>query len=76
MQIKVGQGEQGLADLGNSGPSRMILPHADGLVQFSKVPLPWVPHSVEQIVAPDTVQLVRGSMSLAYKDFTERVKRK
>jgi hypothetical protein len=75
VDVRVGHGDQGIADFGNSAPARMILPRADGLVQFTTPPLAFVPTDVDQIIAPRSVQLVRGLQALAADDFDQRVKR-
>ena len=75
VDVRVGHGDQGIADFGNSAPARMILPRADGLVQFTTPPSAFVPTNVDQVIAPRSVQLVRGLQALAAEDFDQRVKR-
>ena len=75
VDVRVGHGDQGIADFGNSAPARMILPRADGLVQFTTPPSAFVPTNVDQVIAPRSVQLVRGLQALAGDDFAFRVKR-
>ena len=74
VDVRVGHGDQGIADFGNSAPARMILPRADGLVQFTTPPSAFVPTNVDQVIAPRSVQLVRGLQALAGDDFAARVK--
>ena len=62
--------------LGNSGPARMVLPFADGLVKFCAPPLPIVPACVDEIVAPEVVQAFRGAMHLTHLDFQKRAELK
>lgn len=69
VKVRVGEGELGIADLGNSSPAPLVLPHADELVGFTKPPVAFVPASIDDVIAPDSVAIVRGAMALAHDDF-------
>ena len=53
----------------NSSPAPMVLPQADDLVGFTKPPVEFVPATIDDVIAPDSVALVRGAMALAHDDF-------
>ena len=75
VKIKVGEGDQGIADLGNSSPAPMVLPQADDLVGFTKPPVAFVPYSIDGVIAPDSVAIVKGAMALAHDDFRWMMKK-
>ena len=66
--------ETAMSALGNSGPARMVLPFADGLTKYCAPPLPVVPASVHEVVAPEAVVAFRGAMCLTHRDFLYRAK--
>ena len=66
--------ETAMSALGNSGPARMVLPFADGLTKFCAPPLPVVPASVDEVVAPEAVVAFRGAMCLTHRGFLYRAK--
>ena len=66
--------DQAIADFGNSGPSRMVLPHADGLMKHIRPALMFAPTELEQIIPQDTVDVCRGWMSHNATDYREMAK--
>jgi hypothetical protein len=54
----------------------MVLPFADGLTKYCAPPLPVVPASVDEVVAPESVVAFRGAMCLTYRDFQKRAEAK
>ena len=74
MRVMAADEEVRVAEFGNSGPTRMVLPYAEGLVDFLKPPMSFVPESMEEIIEEDTVQICRGWMQQSATDFRERAK--
>jgi hypothetical protein len=62
MQVEAEDAEQRIADFGNSGPTRMVQPYAEGLVAFLRAPVAFVPERMEDLISTDTVQVCRGWM--------------
>jgi hypothetical protein len=62
MWVEVEDAEQRIADFGNSGPTRMVQPYAEGLVAFLRAPVAFVPERMEDLISTDTVQVCRGWM--------------
>jgi hypothetical protein len=62
MRVQAEDAEQRIADFGNSGPTRMVQPYAEGLVAFLKAPVAFVPERMEDLISTDTVQVCRGWM--------------
>ena len=75
MRVMAEDEEVRVAEFGNSGPTRMVLPYAEGLVDFLKPPMSFLPESMEEIIEEDTVRICRGWMQQSAVDFRERAKR-
>ena len=55
--MEVEDAEQRIADFGNSGPTRMVQPYAEGLAVFLRAPVAFVPERMEDLISTDTVQV-------------------
>jgi hypothetical protein len=76
MKVSAADPEQQVAEFGNSGPSRMVQPYAEGLVKFLRPPMSFVPEKISEIIDDKTVQVCRGWMVQAETDFREQAKQK
>ena len=76
MKVSAADLEQQVAEFGNSGPSRMVQPYAEGLVKFLRPPMSFVPEKISEIIDDKMVQVCRGWMVQAETDFKEQAKLK
>jgi len=60
MEVLAADPEQQVAEFGNSGPSRMVQPYAEGLMKFLRPPMSFVPEKIGDIIDKKTVQVCRG----------------
>ena len=58
-----------LMQLGNSGPAQLIFPRAEVLVSFCKVPVPFVPTEIGDIIRQEDLEAFQGTMELAELDY-------
>jgi hypothetical protein len=61
--------DEAISDFGNAAPARMVMPHADGIMQHIRPDLMFAPESMDQIIPPDTVKVCRGWMSQCAGDY-------
>ena len=69
MEVLAADPEQQVAEFGNSGPSRMVQPYAEGLMKFLRPPMSFVPEKIGDIIDKKTVQVCRGWLAQAEVDF-------
>jgi hypothetical protein len=69
MTVVAADPEQRVAEFGNSGPSRMVQPYAEGLVKFMRPPMSFVPEKMSDLIDKETVQVCRGWLAQAEVDF-------
>ena len=75
MKVYAADPEQQVADFGNSGPSRMLQPYAEGLVKFLRPPMSFVPEKISDIIGKNTTEVCRGWLAQAEVDFKHIEKR-
>ena len=54
---------------GNSAPPSIIEPVLAGIARFCEPKCPFVPSSIDEVIAPDDVRAFRGSLAMAFTDF-------